>query len=86
MKLRRAVTDQPLHLALVVSLAWPTEPVVEEVMALSANICERSCCPPLTIRATASRVLSYKMDCGMPPKNSNAATWPSQKASAVSAG
>src|ERR1700731_3742805 len=30
--------------------------------------------------------LSYRIDCGTPPKKSKAATWPSQKASAVSAG
>jgi hypothetical protein len=28
------ITDQPLHLALVVALAGPAEPVVEQVMAL----------------------------------------------------
>ena len=33
-----------------------------------------------------SLVLSYRIDCGTPPKKSNAAKWPSQKASAVSAG
>jgi hypothetical protein len=44
---------------------------------------ERKRRPPFTILATASRVLSYKIDSGTPPKKSNAATWPPQKASAV---
>jgi hypothetical protein len=52
----------------------------------SANICERRRSPPFTIVVTASRVLSYKIDCGTPSKNSNADTWPSENASAVSAG
>jgi hypothetical protein len=31
-------------------------------------------------------VLSYKIDRGTPPKNANADTWPSRKASVVYAG
>jgi hypothetical protein len=38
------------------------------------------------MRATAISVLSYRIDCGTPPKNANARIWPSQKASVVSAG
>ena len=37
-------------------------------------------------RATASRVLSYRMDRGTPPRKANAASWPSRKASLRSAG
>ena len=38
------------------------------------------------IFATARRVLSYRMLLGTPPRNEKADTWPSQKASVVSAG
>src|ERR1700722_19425009 len=38
------------------------------------------------MRATASLVLSYRIDAGTPPKNANAATCPAQNASVVSAG
>ena len=80
-------TDQPLHLAFVVAFARPAEPVLEQVMALQfRKHCERRRSPPFTIRATARRVLSYRIDRGTPPKKSKAATCPSQKASAVSAG
>src|SRR3981189_3589567 len=42
--------------------------------------------PSPRMGATAILVLSYRIDCGTPPKNANARTWPSQKASVVSAG
>lgn len=42
--------------------------------------------PSPRIFATASVVLSNRIDSGTPPKKAKAATWPSQNASVVSAG
>ena len=42
--------------------------------------------PKVRLAREASIDCHIRIDCGTPPKKSNAATWPSQKASAVSAG
>ena len=79
--------DQSLDLALVVALARPAEPVLEQIVGLKLREDARSLPLPIAQdRATASLVLSYRMERGTPPKKATAALWPSQNASVVSAG
>jgi len=81
------VADKAFDLALVVALARPTEPVLEQIVRLQLAEHPRGWrSPSPRIRATAILVLSYRIDRGTPPKNVKARTCPSQKASVVSAG
>ena len=68
--------DQSLDLALVVALARPAEPVLEQIVGLKLREDARSLRFPAQDPATGL-VLSYRMDRGTPPKKANAALWPS---------
>ena len=81
------IADQILDLALVVALARPTKAILEQVVGRQlAEGAVRCRLPSPRTRATASLVLSYKIDRGTPPKNANADTCPSRRASVVSPG
>ena len=60
----------------VIAFARSAEAILKQIMALRVRqtFASAGALPPFTIFATASRVLSYKIDCGTPPKKSNAAT------------
>ena len=77
--------DQSLDLALVVALARPAEPVLEQIVGLKLREDARSLPLPIA-QDPGNRQKSYRMDRGTPPKKANAALWPSQNASVVSAG
>ena len=82
------IANQPFDFALVVAFARSAQPILEQVVRLQLGE-TRACVarlPSPRMRATAILVLSYRIDFGTPPKNANARTWPSQKASVVSAG
>ena len=70
--------DQSLDLAFVVALARPAEPVLEQIREDGVR------CRSPRMRATASLVLSYRMDHAAEERNRR--LWPSQNASVVSAG
>ena len=75
--------NQTLHLAFVIALAGTAKPIRKQIVRLQFAEHTR---PLPRIRATASLVLSYRIEAGTLPKKANAATWPAQNASVVSAG
>ena len=86
-KLRRAIADQPLDLALVVALARPAEPIGEQVMRLQLAEHPR----PLALAVAQDprhRELGVVVEDRLrhPAEEGERRTWPSQNASVVSAG
>ena len=79
--------DQSLDLALVVALARPAEPVLEQIVGLKLREDARSLPLPIA-QDPGNRQLGVVVQdgSGTPPKKANAALWPSQNASVVSAG
>ncbi len=81
------IADQIFDLALVVALARPTKAILEQVVG--RQLAEGAGPLPLAVAENPYHRqlgVSYKIERGTPPKNPNADTCPSRKASVVSAG